>query len=489
MASTHPCRLALLVTLLSAACGTEPPARAPEGDADADADADVDGDADADADVDADADADGDGDGEPARTLFVDDVGDGARGTGAKGDPFRSLQDAIDEAHDGDLVVLAAGTYVAEPRAIVDPTCGNCADEDFRAEIPATAGFVVAGKSVHLQGTTRESTVLVTGAGYGLYFDEAGSSSVESLTVTGGQRDADGRATDGGVVVRHTVLSMHAVDVVENDDLYDGEPDPIVGVAGVVGREGAELAIDDCRIEDNSWDGIALYRGDPEVPGSGPRALVTRTTVGCNSQCVSPRGRGVGIGVTWDAEATIVGTRIHDQWKGVGAFGSSRVVLTNSIIEDQVGWGVIVTGDAWMEATNNVIADNGTTGLAAWDDGATGRFANNVITGNGWSVDEWVGKRTGVWMNSAGVALEYNDVWDNATEEVCTGGLPGGEACLALDYLDDGTNLAEPPRFRDAETYELLYDSPLVDRGDPAVLDPDGTRSDIGAWGGPTANE
>ncbi len=486
MAALSTVRLASLLAALGcvAACSGDdgPPPGGGDGDADSDADGDADGD------TDGDGDADGDADVNPPQTLWVDDVGDDARGTGTEDDPFRALQDALDAAADGDTIAIADGRHVATPVAIVDPTCGNCADEDFRGDIPATAGFGVRGKGLHLVGASREGTVLVTGAGYGLLFEDAGTSSVETLTVTGGLRDADGRATDGGVVARRTTLTLRAVDVVGNDDLYQGEPDPVVGVAGVVGREGADLTIDDCRIEDNSWDGIALYRGDPAVPSSGPRALVTGTTVGCDSQCVSPRGRGVGIGVTWDAEATVIGCRIHDQWKGVGAFGTSRVVLTNSIIEDQVGWGVIATGESVMEVTNNVIARNGTTGLAAWDPNASGRFANNVVTGNGWSADEWVGKRTGVWMNSAGVELAYNDVWDNAPEDVCTGGIPGAEPCLAVDFLEDGTNLSEPPRFRDTDAYEPLYSSPLIDRGDPDLLDPDGTRSDLGIWGGPAAS-
>lgn len=479
---------ALLVLLLVAAAAL--PACSgdddgPAGDGDADADTDADGDTDSDGDTD--ADGDGDGDADAPRTWWVDDLGDGVPGRGAEADPFRGLADALAAASDGDTIEIARGRYVATPTDAVDPTCGNCADADFRADIPITVGFVVSGKALHLHGASRADTVLETGAGYGLLFEDAGASSVESLTVTGGVRDGDGRATDGGIVVRRTTLAVIGVDVAGNDDLYQGEPDPVVGIAGIVGREGAELAITDARIEDNSWDGVALYRGDPAEPGSGPRATIVGTSIGCNSQCVNPRGRGVGVGVTWDAEATVVGCRVHDQWKGVGSFGTAHVLLVNSVIEDQVGWGVIAAGESHMEAVNNVIAHNGTTGLAAWEATTTGRFANNVVTGNGWSADEWVGKRTGVWMNSPGIALEYNDVWDNDVEDVCTGGLPGGEACEPIDYLVDGTNLSEPPRFSDNDTYALLYSSPLVDRGDPAILDPDGSRSDIGAHGGPEA--
>ena len=36
--------------------------------------------------------------------------------------------------------------------------------------------------------------------------------------------------------------------------------------------------------------------------------------------------------------------------------------------------------------------------------------------------------------------------------------------------------------------YHLAADSPLVDAGDPALLDPDGSPSDMGAFGGPFAD-
>lgn len=433
-------------------------------------------------------DAQADAEAPPPRTLFVDDLADGQTGSGTEADPFRDLQAAIDEARDGDTILVMPGRFVAEAGDYTDPTCGNCGDADFRAGIPATVGFVVSGKGVHIVGSGRDESVLETGAGYGLLFENAGSSTIEALTVTGGLRDADGRATDAGIVVRYTTLVVRDVAVAQNDDLYQGEPDPIVGIIGIAGREGADLTVIGCRIEDNSWDGIALYRSDPDVSDSGAKALVVNTTIGCNSGCVNPRGRGVGIGVTWDAEAVIVTTRIHDYWKGIGSFGTSRVTAMNNVVTDQVGWGVIASGQSWMEAVNNVIVANGTTGLAAWDPTASGRFVNNVVTGNGWSADEWVGKRTGVWMNAPGsFELAYNDVWGNQTEDVCTGGIPGGDPCTPIDLDSEDGNLSVDPRFEDTTDFDLLYSSDLIDAGDPAILDLDGSRSDMGVHGGPEA--
>jgi hypothetical protein len=410
---------------------------------------------------------------------------DAEEGSGTRDDPYRGLAIAIERAGDGDTLFLAPGSYEAEPSDDVDPTCGNCDDADFFADIPISVGFVVRDKGLHLVGESRADTVLVTHAGYGVYFDHAGASSVRNLTITGGVRDADGRATDAAIVARFTALEVIDVDIIDNDALYAGEPDPVVGVMGITGREGAQLYVEGCRIENTSWDGVALYRSDPMVPDSAPRAHLVSNVIGCTRDCVYQAGRGVGVGATWDSELLAVNNTVHHFWKGIGAMGASRVELYNNVVVDQHGWGVVATGTSSATVVNNVIARNGTTGLAAWSSTLSGRFANNVVTGNGWNTDEWVGKRTGVWMNSSTVELTYNDIWDNAPEDVCTGGVPGDSPCDPVTFLDD--NLSVDPKFDGEEPFHLLPGSPLINAGDPDVEDGDGSRSDIGLHGGPHA--
>jgi hypothetical protein len=420
-----------------------------------------------------------------AQTWYVEDLSDGEIGSGTEEDPFRDLQHAIDSAEDGDTLLLGEGTFTADPHEDIDPTCGNCDDASFRVDIPITVGFQVQGKGLQIQGASREETILETGAGYGLYFLDAGVSSVRDLTITGGVRDADGQATDAAIVVKTTILTVEDVDLTKNNDLYQGEPDPVVGIMGIAGREGADLTVMGCNVLNNSWDGITLYRSDPNIDGSTPKALILNNTIGCTRNCISPNGRGVGIGITWDAQAQVINNVVHDYWKGIGSFGDSVVTVTNNVVRDQVGWGVIAAGTSTMDAVNNVISHNGTTGLAAWDSTASGRFINNAITANGWSSDEWVGKRTGVWMNSDGFEFAYNNVWDNEEEDVCTGGYPGQTPCTPIDFEGESGNLSEDPLFGD--TYTLDASSPLINAGDPDILDADGTRSDIGVHGGPEA--
>ena len=286
----------------------------------------------------------------PVGTYYVSPLKDGQVGIGTEEDPYRQLQVAIDSSGSGSTLILTPGLHYATAREFTETTCGNCDDANFRGAIEATVGFHVRGKALTIRGQSREETILYTGAGYGVLFEDASDSLVETLTITGGVRDGDGRATDAAIVVRRSLVKIVEVDIIGNNDLYSGDPDPVVGIAGVAVREGSDVTIRKSRILNSSWDGIAVYRGDPNVVGSGPVVHVEGNLIGCTRQCTSRSGRGVGIGVTWDATATIRNNEVFEYWKGIGAFGSTNVTVQNNLVRDCSAWGVIVTGNAHMEA-------------------------------------------------------------------------------------------------------------------------------------------
>jgi parallel beta-helix repeat protein len=390
-------------------------------------------------------------------TVFVDDVGDGARGTGRGDDPYRDLQVAIDFAADGDVIMILPGTYAASPVAFVEPLCGNC--EEHRTDVEATRGFLVEGKSLHLVGSGPGETVLETNAGYGLLFDGSPRSYVSGLRITGGKRDLDGMATDAGVVVKRSSVTLTGIEIVDNTHRPE---EVVVGIGGVMGREGAEIFVTDCRIANNGWDGVALYRGAV--------AFVADNEIS--------EGRGAGIGITWDSAAVVLRNRISGYWKGIGSFGSSRATVRNNAVFDNLGWGIVITGTSFMEATNNVVTRNGNCGFALWSDEATGLFTNNIVTENGWR-EEWVCPPVGVWMNGdpANVAITHNDVWSNVA----------GEYRDIDDLTGVNGNVSFDPLFADSLDFHLLEGSPAVDAGNPLFTDPDGGPSDLGIDGGPSA--
>ena len=412
-----------------------------------------------------------------AATLYVDDLSDGKSGKGTSAEPYRDLQKAIDNALSGDLIFIRAGRYVATPTEFIDPTCGNCPPEEFWQDIYGTYGFRIAGKSLTLMGESRKNTVLVTNAGYGVLFEDAGESRLENMRYRRPPRLGQPRDERRG---RHPLDDSH-----RPQHQHPEQHEPLAGRGRRSGRRHRRplrprrMVIDasNVLIYNNGWDGVALYRGDPAIPDSGARATITKSEIN--------RGRGVGIGVTWDAQADIKNTRVTRYWKGVGSFGASRVSLRNSIVDWQEIWGVIADGTSHLTATNNVIAFQGRSGLSQWSPNATVNFTNNIVYDNGWDDANPIGPRTGIWItNLTKATITYNDTFANVPGNACLG---SASDCIPYDLTRFTGNIVGDPMFVDAlnGNYTLKCGSHAINAGDHFFRDVDGTRSDMGAYGGP----
>jgi parallel beta-helix repeat protein len=363
----------------------------------------------------------------------------------------RDLQLAINLAADGDTLVLGPRRYVADPRAYNETLCGNC--QNHQTPVKATRGFVIDGKHLFLRGDKHGKTILETRAGYGLLILNSAGCVLENLVITGGKRDADGQATDGGIVVKGSTVTIRRCAVLDNTHFIDST---VVGIAGIALREGADARIQNCQIVNNSWDGIALYRG--------ATAHIT--------ECAIDSGRGAGIGVTWDAVAVCERNRISHYWKGIGAFGTATVVARANAVFDNLGWGIIAAGSSTLIAENNVSARNGNCGIAIWNKGTRGRLVNNISADNGWK-KEWVCPCVGFWNqegDTAGWTISHNLLWDNAAGNV------RGQDSTGFIIAD--------PQFADSLWFHLKDGSPARQAGDGELTNPDGTRSDIGLSGG-----
>jgi len=367
------------------------------------------------------------------------------------------LQAVIDRAADNDTIIVGAKEFEARPRAFIDSLCGNCLDN--RTPVEASYGFIVKDKALVIIGKDRDQSRLITRAGYGLFFVDSEGSVVQNLTVSGGVRDLDGNATDAGIVVRRSRVRIENVDIRDNDHR---DSSVVVGIGGVFGREGADITVTGCRIVNNGWDGVALYRG------------ATATV----SDCLIKDGRGAGIGVTWDATCQAYRNEVTGFWKGIGSFGTSLVVARNNLVHDNLGWGMIATGQSRLHAINNVIHHNGNCGLAPWSTEAGGRIINNIITANGWR-EQWVCPCVGVWNYGdwAKWDFHHNIVWGNEQ----------GQYQDIWDQTDINGNLSVDPMFLGDGDYRLGPESPARQAGDSLIYDRDGSRSDIGLYGGPQA--
>ena len=253
-------------------------------------------------------------------------------------------------------VLLLEGHHWLEPSAYLDPSCGNC--EDPSTLVPASVGVVMTGSALRLVGPERGEAVVHTRAGYGLLVEDCTDCEISNVVFTDGVRDTSGSATDAALVVRRS--SVRIAENTIRDNIGDPEiiQDKIVGIIGIAGREGAKMRIEGNRILRNSWDGIALYRGaeaeivDNEIDGVD--LALGRTAGG---------GRGVGIGLTWNAKATVRGNRVARYWKGIGVFVDAQATVEDNVVERIATWG-----------------------LSLWDAGKgrpSARFLHNVVDSTG----------------------------------------------------------------------------------------------------------
>jgi hypothetical protein len=391
------------------------------------------------------------------RTWYVDVLEDKITGNGTKEEPFRDLQCAFDQAKDGDTIFILPGTYEAKPEEYIEELCGNC--QEHKTKVNATRGFLIQNKGLSLIGSGKERTILITNAGYGVLFENSLNSLITDLKITGGKRDPDGNATDAGIVAKFSTVTVKEVEISDNTDKIEVV---VVGVGGIFGRENSEIFILNNRIQNNGWDGVALYRG--------ATAYITDNII-CD-------GRGAGIGITWDATATVFRNQISGYWKGIGTFGDSRAVVRNNLVHENLGWGIIATGTSYMDASNNIITHNGNCGFAVWSAECKGVCTNNIITENGWR-KEWVCPCVGIWATdiNPNFSITYNDVWNNNA----------GNYKDLPDLTEQNGNLSVDPLLENQQDFHLKPTSPLIDKGNPFLTDPDGSISDIGIYGGPNA--
>lgn len=295
-----------------------------------------------------------------------------------------SYRDEAGAFREGTLFRLAPGNYRLTATPYTDPSCGNC--QDPRTPAAATLGLRIAGRGIVFEAERPSDTVIHTNAGYGLLFEDCADCVLSGVTVTGGARDADPNATDAAIVARRSSLRIEDCVIAENLGDSTLIATNIVGIIGIAGREGARLTIRGNRIQRNSWDGIALYR-DAE-------ALIEDNLIDGVDKAggrLRGGGRGVGIGLTWNASAEIRRNRVTRYWKGIGVFVEAQALIEENVVEELLTWGIALwdagAGRPAARIRRNVVFDTGACGIslsrARSGEPAAGFCAENIVAKTG----------------------------------------------------------------------------------------------------------
>jgi outer membrane protein OmpA-like peptidoglycan-associated protein len=243
----------------------------------------------------------------------------------------------------------------------------------------------------------------------------------------------------------------------------------------------------DCSFEENTADdgggAIWVYEAD--------EATITDSSFLRNVSY----GDGGGLYLEANDEAYVSRNLFHEN-AAAGAGGASYETATtysstfaNNIVSENlanVGAGLALEDlDIQPEVTNNNLTGNDASAQGAhlYLAGATVSFVNNIaalgVDGGGLYADDSA--------SATSSDFYYCDVWSNAggdytgtlVDPVGTSGNISEDPLLAA-YSQDGDETNDD--------HHLQLSSPCLDAGDPSIVDLDGTRSDIGVYGGPEAD-
>lgn len=274
---------------------------------------------------------------------------------------------------------LSSGDYYLESQNIIDSTCANC--QDPHQKVNATEGLIISGRNIEIIGPPDTSAVIHTNSGYGLFIKDCHNCLIKNITITDGVRDTSAKASDAAIVVKNSTANIENNLIVTNLGADSLIKKNIVGIMGICGRENSSITIENNKIVQNSWDGIALYR-DAEAVIKGNYIDGIDKAGGR----IAKGGRGVGIGVTWNARAEIINNYVARYWKGIGIFVDANCVIRNNIVEDLITWGIALwdaeKGKPYALIENNIIYDTGACGVSltsSTEKNDPGKLVNNII--------------------------------------------------------------------------------------------------------------
>lgn len=372
---------------------------------------------------------------------------------------FATIQAAIDAADPGDTILVAPGTYVEniaiEGKAVnlVGAGAGQTFLKGVDASNKPTVRFSNVDQTAKLSGfTITNGYSWGDGAGGGVDIADA-SPTVEYNEITGNSS----RVVGAGI----SIHGANANAVIRNNDIHDNfsrtTPGSYEGSgAGIYVGGNAKADIRDNKIRANrAWaKGGGIFAGPIYAGGMvlGPAASVVIE-------------RNVVQGNSGDFEGGIVVSQIPAS--GKAEIRNNLVLSNTSGIASGAG---ITVWNSNALVVNNTVAGNfggqpANAGIR-FDSLSRGDVRNNIVYGN----DEY-----GIDAPST-VKVAYNDVYMHSKSSY-SGGATSGIGGIAVD-----------PLFVNAATgdYRLKSGSIAINAGDPSVtyLDKDGTRNDMGAFGG-----
>lgn len=244
------------------------------------------------------------------------------------------------------------------------------------------------------------------------------------------------------------------------------------------------------------------------LKGTGTRSVVTATGVtDARLEGFKIHGSGSGSGMAGvsisGGSVQIANNLITANKNGVYISSGSSAIIRNNIIRENgdpadafLDYGIICLSSTPLIANNLILKNAGAGVYFAWAASSGAQVINNTVAQNN-DQGVWCNEQADVIIknniltaNSTGVsasgnahpAISFNNIWLNSFRNYDA--QSGGTAVAGLG------DISADPVFGTSSGlgYALDLGSPCIDAGDPGAIynDRDGSRNDMGAYGGPS---
>jgi hypothetical protein len=397
-------------------------------------------------------------------TWYVDDDNCPGPGSGTLGDPFCSVQVAIDAALDNDEIVVAPGTYVE--------------------------AIDLLGKAVHLLSSDGPAVTTLDATGLG-------ASVVKCVSGEGPQTVVEGFTITGGTGT--CCYEIGGTDYLVGGGMYNLDSSPTVvdcvfvsnsaRFGGGMSNIGAAPVVTGCTFDGNTavntGGGMDNYLGSsPTVTG----CLFTGNTAGWgggmdNDEAGSPTvtsctfvnntaAAGGGVRCVYADGVTLIGCGFKSNWADEGGgllnYGCSPTVTNCVFGGNEAFWGAGMANDTDADpfVTNCSLFSNQAASGGAFFNlaGSDPTVTNCTVTANIATVSG------GGMLNADSAPTVSNTIlWDNPGGEIfdADGGVTAASYCDVMGGFAGTANIDADPQLIDpgAENLQLGGGSPCIDAG------------------------
>jgi hypothetical protein len=217
---------------------------------------------------------------------------------------------------------------------------------------------------------------------------------------------------------------------------------------------------DGIRIDNSSNSRVGIIRS--VVSGNAGSGVTNGGRLEVNTSIFEENGDGIVIGGT----ANIVNSVVRNSAKnGINIANESgeNTNIQNVILENNFGTAINISAKSRVNVKNITAVNNG-NGIAETGSNAITTISNSIVQSS---------KKDGIVLSNPNSTISYTNSSQNA-----------GSNFEPSNLANASGNLSVNSNFISAREFRLSSNSKVVNQGNPAELDADGTRIDMGAFGG-----